>query len=69
MKFYGTHQIIYRFSTPEEIYLCDSLNSSISPRILQKLSAPFTNGSTKELVQNILNSFNLVKDMLQTCKG
>ena len=69
MKSYGTHRLIFRFSTSEGICLCDSSNHSISPRILQKLSVPFTGGSTKEHGKKFLKFLTLVKDIPQTCKG
>ena len=56
------------FSLPKAIYLRDSLNPSISPRVFHKLSVTFTDISTKEHGQNVMNSLNLVKDMPQTCK-
>ena len=55
-------------SFPEEICLRDLLKPSINPRIFQKLLVTFTNVSTKEHGQNVLNSLNLVKDMPQTYK-
>ena len=54
------------FSTPEAIFLRDSLNPSIITQTFQKLSEPFTNGYKKEQVKNVLNSLNLVKDIMQT---
>ena len=57
------------FSTSEAICLRDLLNPSINPQILQKLSVPFTNGTTKEHGQNFLNSLKLVRDMPKPVKG
>ena len=57
------------FFTPEVICLRDSLKLSMTPQTFQKGSIPFTGGQVKEHGKNSLNYLNLVKDILQTCKG
>ena len=68
-KSYGTHLIVCRVSTQEEICLRDSLNSPIIPCNFQKVSVPLTDGKVKQPDQKAVNSFNLVKETSQTSKG
>ena len=56
------------FTTPEEIFLRDSLNLSIIPQTFQKFYIPFTVRVMNEYGQNALKLLNLVNEILKTFK-
>ena len=57
------------FFTPMEIFLRHLLQMSMIPLSVQDLSVYFTDVEVNEHGQITLNSFSLVKEILQTCKG